>query len=91
MKEDSKLSSIFDTITDEEEVPEVVQEIRQYLSEGEDPNAPNRLGYPPLMQLASHWVDLSEVLNILVSSGADVNATYNGVNHSGPCISDVGS
>ena len=80
MSEDGKLCDIFSNIDDEDGVADAIEEVKSLLAAGEDPNLQNKLGYTPLILLASHWENLSEILKIIVNAGGDVNAKYSGSN-----------
>lgn len=65
---------------DEESMAQTLEQVKATLAAGADPNAPDRLGYTPLMRCATFWADATALIDSLVAAGARVNETYRGEN-----------
>ena len=71
---------LLDMNDDQESMAQTLEQMKAALAAGADPNAPDRLGYTPLMRCATFWADTTSLIDTLVAAGARVDETYRGEN-----------
>jgi hypothetical protein len=76
MSIDDKLFEILDTTDEPEDLSLAIEAVKGYLAKGANPNATDKFGFTPVQRYAAHWQDVSELIRLLASHGADVSARY---------------